>query len=508
MPHWALSKGEGFPMPSCPKCQSELDEFKGKFVCSHADCDFSISKVKFSQLYPPETKRKVTQLPWFKRLCCDETLWQKEVFETYPCIIAHEYWRLYDLLDQGQTYGAFLQLKDMFEVLIKFPTLIAASMLYGKRERSEEENKILIALLEKWLTLGTWEEIARTMGRKVKLQQSIAAIQKDIVLLFHDHAIREWRNKVIGHGALAFDADDEFQKDIETKLRLLKTHFQDHAETYATLRLYLSVNARQVFLDGKENARNLEYPDSDLHIRIGKEFEYSLSPYILLRDRGIYFFDSYIPRDEKTVILNYPEGDKQYIRSNELTSLYTTLSRDHTLKRFSSALGDETYSAFEAETLDKIAAIDDFQKPIYLRKWLKELVDRHSKGLLLLQLERGMGKTTFTRALDQQSMSRIHLNDPDDFSVRSYYINSAYLYKVENFTSKVSFLLLTDTNGRIVIQGNLPILSRHSDQKRKDFAEMLNFYRREHQRHFQKEKLLFILDGMDEIPATSDLRIA
>lgn len=494
-------------MPICPKCQSELDEFKGKFVCSHEDCDFSLNKTQFYQRYSPEVENEFVQRPWFKRLCCDETLWQKEVFETYPCIIAHEYWRLYDLLNQGQTYGAFLQLKDMFEVLIKFPTLIAASMLYGKRERSDEENKILIALLEKWLTLGTWEEIARIMGRKVKLQQSIADIQQDIVLLFHEHAVREWRNKVIGHGALAFDADDEFQTDIEAKLRLLKTHFQDYAEAYATLRLYLSVNAHQVFLNGKENARNLEYPASEIHIQIGKEIEHSLSPYILLRDRGIYFFDSYIPRDEKTVILNYPEGDKQFIHSDELTSLYTTLSRDHTLKRFSSALGDETYSAFEAETLDKIAAIDDFQKPIYLKKWLKGLVDGHSKGLFLLQLERGMGKTTFVRALDQQSMSRIHLNDPDDFSVRSYYINSAYLYKVEHFTSKISFLLLTDTHGRICIQGNLPILSRYSDQKRKDFAEMLNFYRREHQRHFQKEKLLFILDGLDEIPATDQVSI-
>jgi tetratricopeptide (TPR) repeat protein len=484
-------------MPICPKCQSELDEFKGKFVCSNEECDFSLSKAKFTQ----------SKLPWYTRLCQDNTLWQKEVFEEYPSIIAHEYWRLYDLLGKGQPYGAFLQLKDMFEVLIKFPTLIGASILYGKQERSDEENKILIALLEKWLTLGTWEEIARTMGRKLKLHQNIADIQKDIVLLFHEHGIREWRNKAIGHGALAFDADDEFQQDIEEKLRLLKTHFQDYAEAYLTLRLYLRVNKHQVLLQGKEKARNLDHPASEIHIQLAEGIEHVLSPYILLRGRGIYFFDSYIPRDEKTVILNYPEGDKQYIRSNELASLYATLSRDHTLKRFSSSLADETYSAFEAETLEKIAAIDDFQKPIYLKKWLKELADRHSKGLFLLQMERGMGKTTFARALDQQSMSRIHLNEPDNFSIRSYYINSAYLYKIENFTSRVSSLLLTDINRRIVIQGNLPILTRHSGRKREDFAEMLNFYRREHQRHFQKEKLLFILDGMDEIPATDEVSI-
>ena len=89
-----------------------------------------MSRAKFSQSYPSE--HGLPQQPWFKQLCADETLWQKNVFENYPCIIAHEYWRLYDLLDRGQTYGAFLQLKDVFEVLIKFPTLIAASMLMDK----------------------------------------------------------------------------------------------------------------------------------------------------------------------------------------------------------------------------------------------------------------------------------------------------------------------------------------------------------------------------------------
>jgi tetratricopeptide (TPR) repeat protein len=104
-------------------------------------------------------------------------------------------------------------------------------------------------------------------------------------------------------------------------------------------------------------------------------------------------------------------------------------------------------------------------------------------------------------------MCRIHLDEPRDFSIRSYYINSAYLYKVDNFTSKVSFLLLTDANGKIAIQGNLPILTRYSDQKREDFARMLNFYRREHQRHFQNDTLMFIVDGLDEIPATKEVSI-
>ena len=391
-----------FMMRICQKCGRELEHFKGnKFVCSSETCDFIFIQPIASE----------TQAPWYKRVCRDETLWQSDVFATYPCIIAHEYWRVRDLLDNGQPYGALLQLKDMFEVLIKFPTLIAASIFYGKRERSDAENKILVALLEKRLTLGTWEEIARTMCRKIPLDAHVSDILKTIVRVFEAHKITEWRNRTIAHGALAFEADEEFQDDIKDKLNLIKTYFQECAGAYATVTLFLSANEDRVELHGKEKARNLNYPGSEFFIQLGTQAIHSLTPYILLKERKVYFFDYYIPRDRKSAILNYPEGDRQNIPDKELARLYDNWDRENKLSGVQEDgwLGDRIYRTSEAETLDKIAAIDDFQTPKYLKTWLKNLIEKQAKGVFLLQMERGTGKTTFARALDQQSKYLIRI---------------------------------------------------------------------------------------------------
>ena len=44
-------------------------------------------------------------------------------------------------------------------------------MMFEKQERSDEENKILIALLEKRLGLGNWEDIAHTVSHQIASEQ-------------------------------------------------------------------------------------------------------------------------------------------------------------------------------------------------------------------------------------------------------------------------------------------------------------------------------------------------
>lgn len=80
-------------------------------------------------------------------------LWHTKAFDTYPAVVAHEYWRLYDLLNEEQIYGALLQVKDLFEVILKLPVLAGASILF-KKERNSQENKLLLTLLEKPLSLS------------------------------------------------------------------------------------------------------------------------------------------------------------------------------------------------------------------------------------------------------------------------------------------------------------------------------------------------------------------
>mgnify|MGYP006900521271 CR=1 FL=1 len=49
----------------------------------------------------------------------------KKCVETqFPFFIAHEYHRFYELLEKGQLFGAFFEMKDVLEVLLKFPILV------------------------------------------------------------------------------------------------------------------------------------------------------------------------------------------------------------------------------------------------------------------------------------------------------------------------------------------------------------------------------------------------
>jgi len=62
--------------------------------------------------------------------------WVDAVADTWPGPIAHEYQRLRQLLEQGQIVAAIFQLKDLAEVLVKFPALVMARDLieYGDAE--------------------------------------------------------------------------------------------------------------------------------------------------------------------------------------------------------------------------------------------------------------------------------------------------------------------------------------------------------------------------------------
>jgi len=207
---------------------------------------------------------------WSKSLCSKEELWQKEAFSEYPSIISHEYKRLFQLLEDGQTYGAFLQLKDMFEVIIKFPVLIVASQIYKKEEKSEEEKEILRGLMEKILSLGDWKAIADTiLGKKYRkyIDSNIRIILKDVCKLYSEHSIASWRNDKIGHGILGFDMDEEFKNDIEEKILLIKDHFTKHHNNYIKMEFCLNTGEKQIALKGFSMARNLDFKEGSLYIK-------------------------------------------------------------------------------------------------------------------------------------------------------------------------------------------------------------------------------------------------
>jgi tetratricopeptide (TPR) repeat protein len=486
-------------MSTCPQCGNILKIFENKkYICINDNCTFN------RVLTVNESSN--IQLAWFKKLYKDNSFWSKAVFEKYPSIIAHEYYRLFNLLGEGQVYGVLLQIKDVFEVLLKFPTLIALTLIYYKTNRTDEENNLLIESLRKALSLGDWENIAKnslSILEKDKINNSISMIIKDIIIIFKEKNITNWRNKTIGHGALAFSTDPKFQEDIKEKLLLLKKYLDDMEVTYAKIQFYLLDNNKKILLNGKNQAKNLNFSNTNLYIEIDNLPGQNLYPYILLEDKEIYFFDTY--SSEQTAILSYTVGDKKKITINEFINLYKNLSKDKAQQFLISSIDNETYSTLEEEIINKIENIDDYQEPKYLSSWLKNLITNNSKGIYLLEMERGTGKTTFARALDEQSLCKIKLDN--NISVRSYYIKATYSHKIENFRTHINDILRQDKNSKLIISGSIPTLNINSKIKKKEFADLLNFFRKEHYNYFNKEKLLLIIDGLDEIPPKNNITI-
>lgn len=76
-----------------------------------------------------------------------------------PEVIAHEYRRIKELLDESQPYGALIQLKDAYETVLKFCVLAECARINEKDVKSKEEVIVLTLLTEKPLLLNQWKNI-------------------------------------------------------------------------------------------------------------------------------------------------------------------------------------------------------------------------------------------------------------------------------------------------------------------------------------------------------------
>lgn len=424
------------------------------------------------------------------------SLWAEGVFEEYPSIIAHEYWRLYSLLKQKQIYGALLQLKDVLEVLIKFPTLILLSEMYHEGKRDVEP---FISLLREPLSLGHWTRIALHFKNGGAKARALDVILQDIYRIYQSHDIPNWRNEKIGHGALSFDSQACLIQDIEPLLAVLKKHFEEFSDDYRRISFYKMENGIKFELLGKEHGRNIIHSSSNLYVdHDGKTIP--LFPYISLFHNGIYFFESYYPRRKKTALLNYPEGKKSEQADEvheEISNHYKALAHHIRGVSETSSIADQTYSELEISILSKLEEVEDLQTPGFLVNDINRYFhdEQVKKGMFLLQMERGMGKTTFVRSLDELSIRK---STPKAMSVRAYYVNDTFSYKTRYFSQKLTDILRQNKHGDTVISNLLPLTTNKKGRKQ-DFIRFLNEYHEAYQRHFGTEKLLVILDGIDEI---------
>ena len=263
-------------------------------------------------------KREIDASDLFCRYCgerqnvIEKSKWSSGIFDRFsfslenpfPAILKGEYERIFQLLDDGQTYGAVLQLRDVYEIALKLPVIIAISYICAKEKLSEEEYRIVAMAVEKELSSGTWHEILRLLLQTVEDPVLVRLLQEADELWSWDGqrglrgrrrninsytGFSHWRNATIGHGALAFDDQTEFQVQFEKMIELLNLYMEMTEEGYAHLAIQIENDHALVHISGKK---------------------ISLYPFAVVLEDSIYFFDAFLYGKRKYDILNYQSAEK------------------------------------------------------------------------------------------------------------------------------------------------------------------------------------------------------
>ncbi len=447
----------------CPNCQEELEFIEKKYCC-------------------PCCERE-----WNEILLKSRNYFDVNFAENLNTIWAQEYKIVEDLLDSKQIYGIVFQIKDLYELLIRVPVLIVASFAI-KQNQDVKSKELIYYLMSKPLSLGDWRYLLNLSKSVVECNSSIpqevidlVACVRKLVNSDRNGDIVNWRNTTIAHGAARQLNDSELYDDVASKLKELTTFFSKNREIFQAIKFVDSLGHR------------LEGICSDINLCNGRLFlqiaenKYPLYPFFDLRNDGLYLFDRYIKKLQKTDIIEYIQSLKMSVDITELNNLYIENSISAT--EFSNDLA--TYTVEERNLCEEFLSSGEYLVPDFLVHWLEKKIQK-PKNVFMLKMEKGMGKSFFVRGLDPFSIDKIYI---DDLCVKAFYINSTYNSRVDDFSIFVEDQMRKLTKDT-TIANNTFRLDINSDKPNEAFADFLNQYKK---KYYADKKLLFIFDGIDEL---------
>ena len=437
-----------------------------------------------------------TEDNWSQQISSDASYWVLDKLEHTPGMILSEVIRLRSLFAEGQTYGTILQIRDIFEVCLKLPTLIAASKVYASKDTTEAERGFLSALVAKPLSLGDWRSIAgKALPPTVRIPSVLRQLLKATLSTFDRYDIPNWRNRTIGHGALGFDTDQEMRHDIEEKLQVIRDHLLQTDILYQQVGIYAKIGQTTVRL--VDPFADLSTSTGNLMAECDRE-SWSVFPYLHLLDGRVFFFDAYYhERRRITALLNYSEGKRQFQILAQVVELYEQLVLATKLKLTEEPFDQTIHTRRDEELLADLRTSIDIVEPSEINTWLATALKSHPKGVFLIQMERGCGKTTFCRNIDPLGLARKKF---PKVGLRVHYVNEVYGFRPGNFVWSVTDAFRSNDKGEIAIVGDIPTLSPVAADKQSALANHLAFFLEHRRRLFGEASLVLIIDAIDEAP--------
>lgn len=454
----------------CKECECELVLRKGEFVCD-------------------ECERK-----WSEILLSDEKYYNEKITNEYNTIVAFEYGILKELLTSNQIYGLMFQIKDLYEVIVRIPVLITASLCIKKQKQTNEEKEFLWFLMSKPLSFGDWRASLSKASAILKADENadkkilnfVDSVKKFANSTKHGDIVF-WRNESIAHGALKLLCDVELYEDISNRLSLLTEFLIDNSTYFKDIKLSID----GLLLQG--NDIDFSKLSGELFLKFDDK-QINLSPFYSVGDGGIFFYDKYTIKLKKTDIIEYLRGKKISLHIPELSDIAGAIDEKET-----SSLESTSYTIQERAICEKFLETKDYFEPKFITSWLENNIEENKK-IMLLQMEEGMGKSTFVRAIDNLSLNLIEL---DEVAVRTFYINSTYNSRVDDFSVAVidSLRKISPEN---VVANNIKEIDLLSENPQQAFADVLNHFKKY---HYPDKKLLFVFDGIDELNVKPDRNI-
>lgn len=522
----------------CPNCTSENVYFskkKGIWICEECELEFAENDCSMS-------------VSANKNLDSAE-YWAFELWEVAPTALALSYHQLHEYVKEKNIGCTLFLIRDVFELMIKIPITIIFNGIHELNKESESFSALLssntkVAKLYEYsmqmLSTGKWWECVRLASgldegvfagdstvEHTKLYADTIGYLKELhkKLYFKEPGKQKvsmvtWRNRTLGHSCLA-DNPEEKYSEIPYILEMFKTVGDIGIEYYKKVCL----------TDGNKNPLRgvaLNRTESEVYIQYipGEDEQASYTEihnFIAGRDNNLSCFDGF--EKGKAYLLNYGNGERY--RDQHLSEWLT--NRHKTLEAVTArvALSDEDVFADNLETKDinnleeQLSAGDNIIGVSFLGRWLMDAVGSCEKGMLLLTAERGLGKSTFCSTVDPFESLEIKYDDEayaekleeflGDVAVRVWHFNSEYRSRKDIFIPGLRDALLTlytETQnkicGRLESQYN-NLVSCAEDLRSLYFTECLNNTMGEYRARTDKQKLLLILDGIDEVSNIGEL---
>lgn len=439
-----------------------------------------------------------------------------------PYVVAHEYARLWDLLKSGQPFGAVIKLKDTIETITKFLVLSECAKMIYYDYRTKNEIEILKILTEKKLLLSHWDIMIEHLIVLDKLDETTKKLLTAThrILGYNGHNALEWRNRVLGHGALGYADNDEYKGEFFKFFNIITDYLYDNVIYLSDIVIRIRYMNKNTMIDEVLTGINMlndhkEAPENSLYISDKSGRLIPLFPFLLFYKSDIFYFDSFSSSPKCLDLISYTLGEKIEIRKNsEIFYVYEHISKIHKICQNDSkkmkitssimedeiSFDDEIYLVEVEKLLLENCSIQDSIKVTFLENWLRNLVKKYTKGIFLFQAKAETGKTTAVMQLAGIINNRITISNT---TIKAIFINDSTNNDVGYIIDAIENTFITTCDGNILLrQREKAFINRNANGKEAaiNFAKYLITMKNKLQKVNRcDKKLLLIIDGIDEL---------